>query len=76
MDDPESRPRPRMSPLAREITAVLVVKAVALYVIWLAFFSAPAGRGLDAGGIARALVNVPAQPHPQETDRASGHGPR
>ena len=69
-------PRTRWSPLAREITVILIVKAVALYVIWLAFFSAPAGRGLDSGGVARSLLNAPAQAKPQETDSASGHGTR
>ena len=68
--------RPRWSPLAREITVILVVKAAALYVIWLAFFSAPAGRHLDAGGVARSLVDAPAQGKTQETDSASGHGTR
>ncbi len=31
-----------MSPLARDITLVLLVKAVALGLIWLAFFRTPA----------------------------------
>ena len=76
MADPELRHRPRFSPLAREITAILAVKAIALYVIWLAFFSAPAGRTLDAAAVARSVVNAPAPSQPQETDHASGHGPR
>jgi hypothetical protein len=33
---------PRPSPLARDIGVILVVKAVALCVIWLAFFRDPA----------------------------------
>jgi hypothetical protein len=32
----------RMSPLARDITVVLVIKAVVLGGLWLAFFRAPA----------------------------------
>ena len=76
MREPDFRPRPRFSPLAREITVILVVKAVALYVIWLAFFSTPAARGLDAGGVARSLVGAPGAAQPQETDSASGHGAR
>jgi len=73
---PVPRPPRRFSPLAREITVVLVVKAAALYVIWLAFFSAPAGRSLDAGGVAHSLVSPPAQAEPQETDRAARPGTR
>ena len=76
MADSGSRPRRRWSSLAREITVILVIKAAALYVIWLAFFSAPFGRHLDAGGVARSLVDPPAQATPQETDSASGHGTR
>ena len=76
MPGPDSPPPPRWSPLAREITVVLAVKAAALYLIWLAFFSAPSGRGLDAGGVARSLLTPPAPAQPQETDSASGHGTR
>ena len=32
----------RLSPLAREIVLVLIVKAVVLYLLWFAFFRAPA----------------------------------
>jgi hypothetical protein len=74
--DPDSRLRRRWSPLAREITAVLLLKAVALYVIWLAFFSTPSGRTLDAGGVARSLVSPPAQVDRQETGRAARPGTR
>ena len=77
MADPVPPPRPpRWSPLAEEITVILVVKAIVLYVIWLAFFSAPAGRNLDAGEVARSLVGASGGPQPQETDSASRHGAR
>jgi hypothetical protein len=74
--EPDFRPRHRFSPLAREITVILIVKAIVLYVIWLAFFSTPAARSLDAGGVARSLISAPAVPPSQETDSASGHGAR
>ena len=76
---PEPSPRsPRLPRLAlwQEITLVLVIKLIALYFIWLAFFSAPTGRHLDAGGVARSLLDAPAQAKTQETDSASGHGTR
>jgi hypothetical protein len=38
---PPPPPR-RMSPLARDITVVLVVKALVLALLWFAFFRAPA----------------------------------
>ena len=72
MPGPGCRHRPRWSSLAREITIVLVVKTIALSLIWLAFFSSPAGRHLDAGGVAQSLLSPPAhKAQPQETDRAA-----
>jgi len=69
-------PQRRLS-LAKEITIVLVVKALALCVIWLAFFSSPSGRNLDAGGVARSLLQPPPQAtQPQETERAARSGTR
>jgi hypothetical protein len=35
-----------MSPLAREIIVVLVVKAILLFGLWYAFFRAPAAPGM------------------------------
>ena len=32
----------RLSPLAREVVVILIVKAVVLYLLWFAFFRAPA----------------------------------
>ncbi len=40
------------TPLWKEITIILVIKAAALCLIWFAFFSAPAARQLDTAGIA------------------------
>jgi hypothetical protein len=44
------------SRLAREITVVLVVKSIALYVIWLAFFSEPVSPRLTADRVSEAIV--------------------
>ncbi len=72
MPDPGCRNRPRWSSLAREVTIVLVVKMIALSLIWLAFFSSPAGRHLDAEGVAQSLLPPPAhKAQPPETDRAA-----
>lgn len=70
----------RRTPLWKEITIILVIKAAALYLIWLAFFSAPAARQLDAAGIASSLLRADPQPvHPpsqQETGHAARPGTR
>ena len=36
----------RLSPLARDIVAVLLVKAIVLYALWFAFFRVPAAPGM------------------------------
>jgi hypothetical protein len=38
--------RRRLSPLARDIIVVLIVKAVILYILWYAFFRTPAAPGM------------------------------
>ena len=43
-----------------------------LYVIWFAFFSAPAGRHHDAGGVARSLVERPPRAIHRSPTSASG----
>jgi hypothetical protein len=35
-----------LSPLARDVTIVLVVKAIVLFLLWFAFFRAPAAPGM------------------------------
>jgi hypothetical protein len=42
---PAARGR-RLSPLARDIIIVLIVKAVVLYLLWFAFFRMPAAPGM------------------------------
>jgi hypothetical protein len=37
----------RLSPLARDVTIVLVLKATALGILWSVFFSAPVARHMD-----------------------------
>ena len=77
---PEPSPRsPRLRRLAlwQEITLVLVIKLIALYFIWLAFFSAPMGRHLDADGVSQSLLKTsPSSHHPQEAGHASRPGTR
>jgi hypothetical protein len=36
----------RLSPLARDIIVVLLVKAIVLYALWFAFFRVPAAPGM------------------------------
>ena len=55
------RARPRLSPLARDITLMLVIKAIALYLIWLAWFSGPQDKNLDADQIGKTLITSPAK---------------
>lgn len=70
----------RRTPLWKEITIILVIKAAALYLIWLAFFSAPIDRHLDAAGIANSLLRPNSQasypPSQQETGHAAQPGTR
>ena len=77
---PEPSPRsPRLPRLAlwQEITLVLVIKLIALYFIWLAFFSSPTGRHLGPDGVAQSLLKTPpSNPHQQETGHASRPGTR
>ena len=41
-----------MSPLARDIVVVLVVKAIVLYGLWYAFFRMPAAPGMTMDPVA------------------------
>ena len=36
----------RLSPLARDIVVILLVKAVVLFILWFAFFRVPAAPGM------------------------------
>jgi hypothetical protein len=74
MPEPLPRPpRPQRLALWQEITLVLAIKLIALYLIWLAFFSAPTGRHLDADGVSQSLLKTPTSNlYQQET----GHAPR
>jgi hypothetical protein len=48
----------RLSPLARELIVVLVVKALVLYALWFAFFRTPAAPGMtmDTVSVEQRLV--------------------
>ena len=48
------------SALARDITLMLIIKAIALYLIWLAWFSSPQDKNLDADKVGKTLINSPA----------------
>ena len=51
----------RASPLARDITIILLVKAGALALLWWAFFAAPFARQLtlDPKAVDRQLLTMP-----------------
>ncbi len=51
----------RASPLARDITIILLVKAGVLALLWWAFFSTPVARhmNLDPKAVERQLLTVP-----------------
>ena len=52
-----------LSPLARDITIVLLIKAVLLWLLWFAFFRQPVapGMAMDAQAVAARLA-APASP--------------
>ncbi len=56
----ERRARLRLSPLGRDITLMLIIKAIALYLIWLAWFSGPQDKNLDAAQVEKTLITSPA----------------
>jgi hypothetical protein len=67
-----TRARPPRSSLAKEIGIVLAVKAAALCLLWLAFFSSPAAPRLGPGGVGQALLAPAGKPaHPQKSDHAA-----
>jgi hypothetical protein len=51
----------RLSPLARDVTFVLVLKAAALYLLYWAFFSSPTARHMNVpvDDVADRLLSVP-----------------
>lgn len=49
------------STLARDITLMLIIKGIALYLIWLAWFSSPQDQQLDAADIGKTLIMSPPQ---------------
>ena len=51
------RPRPPGSRYAREIAVVLVVKFIALYVIWSIWFSGPARKDVGAERVAERVYS-------------------
>ncbi|HUL41608.1 MAG TPA: hypothetical protein VLV32_06870 [Burkholderiales bacterium] len=55
----QRRARLRISPLGRDITLMLVIKAIALYLIWLAWFSSPPDKNLDAARVGNTLLSAP-----------------
>jgi hypothetical protein len=63
-------------PLWKEITIILVIKAAALCLIWLVYFSAPADKGPDAAGIASSLLGTEPQPVHPPSQPETGHAAR
>jgi hypothetical protein len=51
----------RLSPLARDVTLVLVLKAAILGLLWWAFFSAPTARHMHVAPdqVVERLLSVP-----------------
>ena len=46
-------------PIVRELALILVIKLIALYVIWLAFFHQPGERELTHHEVGQRLLGVP-----------------
>ena len=59
-------PGRRLSPLARDIIVILIVKAIVLYLLWFAFFRAPAAPGMtmDPVVVERKVFAPAPQPEP------------
>ncbi|HYA20163.1 MAG TPA: hypothetical protein VEG25_05910 [Burkholderiales bacterium] len=55
----DRRAKPRLSALGRDITLMLIIKAIALYLIWLAWFSSPQDKNLDAASVGSTLITAP-----------------
>ena len=58
-----------MSPLARDIIVVLIVKAIVLYGLWYAFFRMPAAPGMTMDPVVvehRLLAPTPLVEPPHE----------
>jgi len=60
-----------MTPLARDIVIVLVVKAVVLTLIWFAFFRAPVARhmSMDPKAVEQQVAGPRATPEPAHAVR-------
>jgi hypothetical protein len=58
----------RLSPLARDIVVVLVIKAVALTALWFAFFRAPIARqmAMDPRHVEQQIVAPRPEPEPPQ----------
>jgi hypothetical protein len=48
------------SALARDIMLMLIIKGIALYLIWLAWFSSPQDKNLDADKVGKTFITSPA----------------
>jgi hypothetical protein len=61
----------RLTPLARDITVVLIVRGMVLCLIWLAFFRAPAAprMAMDPQRVEHRLLAPPANPEPPHAIR-------
>jgi cation transporter-like permease len=60
-----------MSPLARDIVIVLIVKAIVLTALWFAFFRAPVARHMtmDPDRVVERIVAPPTQSEPAHAVR-------
>jgi hypothetical protein len=60
-----------LSPLARDIVIILVIKAVVLYLIWFAFFRAPVARHMtmDPAEVAQQIAGPRTNPEPAHAVR-------
>jgi len=69
---PRDRPlAPTVSPLARDIVIVLVVKAIVLTLLWFAFFRTPVAphMTMDPERVAERIVAPGATPEPAHAVR-------
>ena len=59
----------RLSPLARDIIVILIVKAIVLYLLWFAFFRTPAAPGMTMDPVVveqKVFAPTPQSERPRE----------
>jgi len=76
MSDSDPRAGLGRTPLWKEITVILVIKAAALCLIWLAFFSGPVDKQVDVTAVAAPFFKPSLPSVDSSPPRGPGHAAR